>query len=62
VAWAKQRAHEELERSGYVQAMASMLSDLQKHEETGNAMTEPVLSALRVHDRASCARWIDEIN
>ena len=33
LAWAKQRALQELERSGIVDALTSMLSDLGKHPE-----------------------------
>jgi hypothetical protein len=62
LAWAKQRAHEELDRGSITNAVASMLSDLGKHEDLEKSVRVGVMIALTVRDRESCQRWIDGFN
>ena len=57
--WAKQRAHEELNRGSIVNAIASMLSDLGKHEELADVPGDRLLIAIRIGDREGCKHWID---
>ena len=60
--WAKQRAHEELKRGSIVNAIASMLSDLGKHEDLRDVPGDKLLVAIRIADRDECKRWIDGFN
>lgn len=60
--WAKKRAHEELERSGINDAVASMISDLGKHEETARSVMIGAMVSMSVYDTESCKRFIDGFN
>ena len=44
--WCKKRALEYLDQGDVVNAIASMMSDMTKHEETAPAMKSPTLIAL----------------
>lgn len=59
--WCKQRALEYLDQGNVVDAIASMTSDLSKHEETSTS--NPALLMLgmmyaRDHDVQGARRWI----
>jgi hypothetical protein len=65
LAWCKQRAREYLDRGDVQNAVASMMSDLEKHPET--AVTNPVLSMLGLNAAASgrieeARRYIEGFN
>ncbi len=60
LAWAKQRALEELDHGDYVYAVASMISDLRKHEELENHMG--ILLFLGVRNADQARRWIEGFN
>lgn len=62
LAWAKQRAHAELDRGDIANAIASMLSDLGKHPETERSVQIGAMVMLMVRDRESCKRFIDGFN
>lgn len=63
--WAKKRAHEALDRGGkdaITDAVASMLSDLGKHEDLVQSMRIGLMVAVTIRDKASCEHWIDGFN
>ena len=66
VKWCKQRAHEYLGQGDLPQALASMMSDMGKHPETGGpALT--ALGAIGLHcamngDAEGMRRFIDGFN
>jgi hypothetical protein len=60
LAWAKQRALEELERSGSRDAVASMLSDLSKHPELEDHMGRILFLTARTPDQVR--KWIEGFN
>lgn len=64
MAWAKQRALEELGRGSGVDAMASMLSDLYKHTETERSAPIGALIAITVNHRdpEAVRRFIEGFN
>jgi hypothetical protein len=60
--WCKQRALEYLDQRELVNAVASMGSDLNKHEETKSAYFELMLIGMRYAidgDIAQLRHWID---
>lgn len=61
VAWAKQRALEELEASGVGNAVSSIASDLTKHEETRKMSMSIGIEAAMLGDREAVRRWIEDI-
>jgi len=65
LAWAKKRAHEELDRGSTEAAIASMISDLRKHESWSdeqflNTMFMAAIFDVPHPDRIR--RWIDGFN
>lgn len=60
LAWAKERALEELDRGSYVNAVASMISDLRKHEELENHLG--IMLFIGVHNADQARRWIEGFN
>lgn len=65
LSWCKQRAHEYLERGDVTNAIASMMSDLDKHPET--KVSNPTLMMLgmmsaRDNDTQAARRFIDGFN
>ena len=64
--WCKQRALEYLEPGPYFNpndAIASMLSDLGKHEETRDLLHGPIVAlAMESKDAASARRFIEGFN
>lgn len=65
LAWCKSRAHEYLAKGDCVNAVASMLSDLNKHDET--RISNPLLSMLGMQvaaasDTQETKRFIDGFN
>lgn len=62
LAWAKRRALEYVERGELDNAIASLLSDLQKHEETQTS-TGPLLLMMGVTEKErgpdAVRRWIE---
>jgi hypothetical protein len=65
LAWCKQRAHEYLDRGDLLDAVTSMMSDLDKHPEFGK--TNPFLAmtgmlAAQRHDLDGVRRFIDGFN
>jgi hypothetical protein len=61
LAWAKQRALEELDRGDSLNAITSMLSDLGKHEELQKSRAVGVMSmvALDARDDRRVRHWIE---
>ncbi len=65
MAWCKKRALEYIDERDISQAIASMLSDLSKHEETesvGLAMGAMGLLEVIHGDLQSARRWIEGFN
>jgi hypothetical protein len=64
--WCKKRAHEYLARGDVENAIASMLSDLNKHDETklpsGSPLNMLGMMAAMNNDRSEAARFIDGFN
>jgi hypothetical protein len=60
LAWAKQRAHECVDRGEWQHAIASMISDLSKHREL--QMHPGVLLGLFCEGPEEMKRWIDGFN
>lgn len=60
LAWAKERALEELDRGNYVNAVASMISDLRKHKELESHLGIMLFIGVRNPDQAR--RWIEGFN
>lgn len=63
--WCKKRAHEYLDKGDVVNAVASMMSDLEKHPET--SVKSPVLGMLGImaatkNDVREARRYIDGFN
>jgi hypothetical protein len=66
LAWAKQRAHEYVERGQLLEAVTSMISDLRKHPE----FDKPIYGSLGLvgamfevpKGREAVRRWIDGFN
>jgi hypothetical protein len=63
--WCKRRAHEYLDRGDVTNAIASMMSDMDKHPET--KISSPTLSMLGLMaaqqgDYAGAKRFIDGFN
>lgn len=63
--WCKKRAHEYLARGDLKNAVASMMSDLEKHPET--AVKSPALGMLGImaaasNDEREVRRYIDGFN
>jgi hypothetical protein len=65
IAFCKKRAHEYLSRGDVVNAIASMMSDLDKHEGTkagGKAMAPFGLLCAMNNDHEGARRFIDGFN
>jgi Tfp pilus assembly protein PilF len=65
LAWAKERAHEYLDRGDLAQAVTSMGSDLNKHPElasVGNKMMSYGIFLIQQRDFRGIQRWIDGFN
>jgi hypothetical protein len=65
VAWCKERALEYIEDGDLPNAVASMLSDLEKHPETENlprALGPIGLLMAMNQDKAGVRRWIEGFN
>jgi hypothetical protein len=64
--WCKKRAHEYLDRGDIANAIASMMSDMNKHEETklgdGNILAVLGLRAAMSGDTNEARRYIDGFN
>lgn len=64
--WCKQRANEYLERGDIVNAVTSMLSGMDKHEETklgaGNVLSMLGMQAVMSGDHHAAKRFIDGFN
>lgn len=64
--WCKKRAHEYLDRGDVTNAIASMMSDLQKHEETAHSATGILamigMQAASTGDQQAAKRYIDGFN
>lgn len=65
LAWCKKRAHEYLDKGDVANAVASMMSDLEKHPET--SVKSPVLGMLGImaaakNDVHEARRYIDGFN
>ena len=63
--WCKQRAHELADSGQFQEAVTSMLSDINKHDETrmvGPMAAVLMMAALASPNRASIKRWIDGFN
>jgi hypothetical protein len=60
LAWAKQRALEELERGSHINALASMISDLRKHPELENHIG--ILLASGCFTPTQTKHWIEGFN
>lgn len=64
--WCKKRAHEYLAQGDIENAIASMLSDLNKHDETrlspGSPLSMLGMMAAMSHDRREAVRFIDGFN
>lgn len=63
LAWCKRRALEYLDAGDYPQALASMVSDLNKHEETavpgGSILVLMGMQAAQNQDYGYMRRWIE---
>lgn len=62
LAWCKARAHEYIETGDVQQAVTSMMSDLQKHDDTKTIAPEVLalgFSAILSGDREQVRRYID---
>jgi hypothetical protein len=66
LAWCKKRAHEYLERGDTANAIASMMSDLNKHPETaigsGGILSQMGLMAAMSGSHDEARRYIDGFN
>lgn len=65
MAWCKQRALNELQRSGPADGVASMLSDLGKHDETAAVANGPIamLGMMEIRNGPEAVRrWIEGFN
>jgi hypothetical protein len=65
LAWCKKRAHEYLERGQVADAIASMMSDMQKHPETktNNQFLDAMgLMAAASGNQEDARRYIDGFN
>ena len=62
VEWCKQRALEELERSGVNAAMASLTSDFGKHESTNNPMMIMMCFVIKKMDKKEAKKYIEGFN
>jgi hypothetical protein len=66
LAWCKQRALEYLDKGDVSNAVASMMSDLQKHDETaleaGSILSALGLSAAMSNNSAEARRFIEGFN
>jgi len=60
--WSKTRALEYVERGDYVQAVASMISDLGKHEGTKGLQSVAALIMLSVRDKESAKSFVEGLN
>lgn len=65
--WAKDRAMEYVDRRDLQGALASMTSDLRKHEETGGPAVEMLLATIGIsavlnNDTAEMRRFIEGFN
>lgn len=64
--WCKKRAHEYLDRGDITNAIASMMSDLNKHEETrqsaGGILSMLGMQAVVSGDSQAAKRFIDGFN
>lgn len=64
--WCKKRAHEYLDRGDLVNAVASMMSDLDKHEETkfgpSSVLSQLGIVAAMSNDPREVRRYIDGFN
>lgn len=60
LAWAKQRALDELGHGNRSDAIASMLSDLSKHPELENHLGKMLFISAVTHDQVP--RWIEGFN
>lgn len=63
LAWAKQRAYELLDQGEWVEAMTSMMSDMEKHDETrghpGGMIGTSLMVIGSIHDVATARHFID---
>lgn len=66
LAWCKRRAYEYLDQGDVQNAITSMMSDLQKHEETktiaGGTIDLIGFWAATSHDKQAAKRYIDGFN
>lgn len=62
LAWCKQRAMEYVNLGEYDHAVASMLSDLSKHDETAPALRFAGMLMLTVKDRKSATEFVQGFN
>jgi hypothetical protein len=60
--WAKKRALEDVDDGHVGLAIASMLSDLGKHEETEPSVMGCAIAAICVATPDQARRWIDGVN
>jgi hypothetical protein len=60
--WAKDRALEYVARGDYGQAVASMLSDLGKHEELAKSVEFGAMLMLTVKDARSARSFVEGFN
>lgn len=64
MAWCKERAIDYLDRGEITNAIASMVSDLGKHDETARSRAVAVMTLLAIdsRDREQVRKWIDGFN
>jgi hypothetical protein len=66
LAWCKQRAHAYLDHGYIKNAVASMMSDMQKHEETKLSLWSPLsvlgIFAAMSNNYEEARRYIDDFN
>lgn len=62
VEWCKQRALEELERSGVDAAMSSLASDFGKHESTNNASMMMLCVLIKEMNEKDAKKFIEGFN
>ena len=62
VEWCKERALEELERSGVNAAMASLTSDFGKHESTNNPVMIMMCFVMEKMDKKEAKKFIEGFN